>query len=350
VVAQDRPIDWDVEEARYDEGQSNPFMDYHDARKSDVTEKEEACDHRRDKRESGCHGYVGAVSFKLYHRNPPLEMFFKRVGQGLLCRGRVCSRIRLKSMKKCEPDEETLPVAFEKRYASSTRLPMRDVILIVDDDAKLRKMLADYLAGYEYAVRELPDGMDAAKVIAQVRPSVVVLDVMMPGKDGFEVLTDIRKISKVPVIMLTAKGDPSDRVVGLEMGADDYLPKPFNLRELLARIRAALRRYIPETIFEETLEVGGVSLDLSLQTMTVDSTEYELSTAEFNVLSALMRNPDIPLSRDALLNMGWGEDSIVSDRTVDVHVSRLRTILKKHTGQAKRIKTVWGLGYKFVSK
>ena len=227
---------------------------------------------------------------------------------------------------------------------------MRDVILIVDDDAKLRKMLADYLAGYEYGVRELPDGTDAAKVIAQLRPSVVVLDVMMPGKDGFEVLTDIRKISKVPVIMLTAKGDPSDRVVGLEMGADDYLPKPFNLRELLARIRAALRRYLPERISEKTLESGGVSLDLSLQTMTVDSTEYELSTVEFNVLSALMRNPDTPLSRDALLNMGWGEDSIVSDRTVDVHVSRLRTILKKHTGQAKRIKTVWGFGYKFVSK
>jgi two-component system, OmpR family, phosphate regulon response regulator OmpR len=227
---------------------------------------------------------------------------------------------------------------------------MRDVILIIDDDSKLRKMLADYLAGYEYVVRELPDGADAAKAIEQLRPSVVVLDVMLPGKDGFEVLADIRKVSNVPVIMLTAKGDPSDRIVGLEMGADDYLPKPFNLRELLARIRAALRRYLPETIPEKTLEVGGLSLDLSLQTMTIDSTEYELSTVEFNVLSALMRNPDIPLSRDALLNMGWGDDSIVSDRTVDVHVSRLRAILRNHAAHDKRIKTVWGFGYKLVSK
>lgn len=174
---------------------------------------------------------------------------------------------------------------------------MKNSILIVDDDVKLRKMLGNYLAGYDYEVHDLPDGLDAAMEVERRKPSVVVLDVMMPGKDGFEVLSEIRRVSDVPVIMLTAKGDHSDRVVGLEMGADDYLPKPFNLRELLARIRAARRRYTPDPASSDTLETGGVSLDLSRQIMTVDSSEYELSTMEFNVLRALMLHPDIPQSR-----------------------------------------------------
>ncbi|QGY39540.1 response regulator [Pseudodesulfovibrio cashew] len=227
---------------------------------------------------------------------------------------------------------------------------MRDLILIIDDDAKLRKMIGDYLAGYDYGVRELADGTDVAEQVGRLRPAVVILDVMMPGRDGFEVLSDIRRVSKVPVIMLTAKGDPSDRVVGLEMGADDYLPKPFNLRELLARIRAALRRYEPKSARQDVLEAGGVLLDLSRQVMRVESSEYDLGTAEFNVLSSLMRHPDVPLSRDTLLDMGWGVETIVSDRTVDVHVSRLRALLRNHAGHEDRIKTVWGTGYKFVGK
>ncbi|MGE4422861.1 MAG: response regulator transcription factor [Pseudodesulfovibrio sp.] len=225
---------------------------------------------------------------------------------------------------------------------------MKDSILIIDDDAKLLKLLAEYLAGYDYEVTGLPDGNDAVREIERLRPSVVVLDVMMPGKDGFEVLSDIRKASNIPVIMLTAKGDHSDRVVGLEMGADDYLPKPFNLRELLARIRAAIRRYTPAP--QECLVVGGVSLDLSSQVLTVASAEYELSTTEFNVLSVLMRRPDVPVSREALLDMGWGMEVVVSDRTVDAHVSKIRSLLKNHAGHENRIKTVWGVGYKFVSK
>jgi len=225
---------------------------------------------------------------------------------------------------------------------------MRNTILIIDDDARLQKLLGEYLAGYEYDVTGLPDGNAAVREIGRLRPSVVVLDVMMPGKDGFEVLSDIRKVSNIPVIMLTAKGDHSDRVVGLEMGADDYLPKPFNLRELLARIRAAIRRYTPAP--KERLEVGGVSLDLSSQVLTVASAEYELSTTEFNVLSVLMRHPDIPVSRETLLDMGWGVDVVVSDRTVDAHVSKIRAFMKNHPGHENRIKTVWGVGYKFVSK
>ena len=256
----------------------------------------------------------------------------------------------MKSIKKYDPAKFALPIVSKRPYVWPTRPDMKDVVLIIDDDLKLRKMLGDYLAGYGYEVRELPDGGEAAKAIEQSRPSVVLLDIMMPGKDGLEVLADIRRTSTVPVIMLTAKGDPMDRVVGLEMGADDYLPKPFNLRELLARIRAALRRHAPQAPNGARLEIGGISLDLSLETLTIDTTRYELSTVEFNVLSALMRNPDIPLSRDALLNLGWGEDSVVSDRSVDVHISKLRSILKQHRGHEKRIKTVWGFGYKLSSK
>lgn len=227
---------------------------------------------------------------------------------------------------------------------------MRETILIIDDDAKLRTMLREYLAGYGYNVCELSDGLDAVGNVERLQPSVVVLDVMMPGRDGFEVLADIRRVSQVPVIMLTAKGDPADRVVGLEMGADDYLPKPFNLRELLARIRAAIRRYAPQSRPVVALTFSGVSLDLSRQILAVDCTEYELSTAEFNILSTLMRHPDQPVSRETLLDTGWGTEAIVLDRTVDVHVSRIRAILKKHQGYESRIKTVWGQGYKFVSK
>jgi len=228
---------------------------------------------------------------------------------------------------------------------------MSKTILLVDDDAKLRKMLENYLSGYGYEIVSLPDGNNAMEEVEKRKPSAVVLDVMMPGKDGFEVLADIRKISQVPVLMLTAKGDESDRIVGLEMGADDYLPKPFSVRELLARIRAMLRRYSPEqTVAGDVLEAGGISLDLSRQALMVEKMEYELTTAEFNVLSTLMRQPDVPVSREKLLDEGWGTDAVVNDRTVDVHVSRIRGFLKKHAGYEGRIKAVWGVGYKFVGK
>ena len=227
---------------------------------------------------------------------------------------------------------------------------MKKIIFLIDDDPKLRSMLAGYLGGYGYEVIEFPDGNDAAEQVVEKKPSGVVLDVMMPGKDGFEVLADIRRVSKVPVLMLTAKGEDSDRIVGLEMGADDYLPKPFNVRELLARIRAMLRRYVPEFHEQECLNVGGLSLDLSRQVLGVGDMEYELTTIEFNVLTTLMNNPDVPVSREALLNEGWGPDAIVCDRTVDVHVSRIRGLLKNHEGHEGRIKTVWGVGYKFVGK
>lgn len=228
---------------------------------------------------------------------------------------------------------------------------MKDTIFLVDDDSKLRKMVGEYLSGYGYEIVELADGNTVAHEVQKRNPSGVVLDVMMPGKDGFQVLAEIRKISQVPVLMLTAKGEGADRIVGLEMGADDYLPKPFNIRELLARIRAMLRRYSPELVHKgDVLESDGITLDLSSQTLRVEKIEYELTTIEFNVLSTLMRQPNVPVSREMLLDEGWGVGSVVCDRTVDVHISRIRGFLKKHTGHEGRIKTVWGVGYKFVGK
>mgnify|MGYP000256507682 CR=1 FL=1 len=232
---------------------------------------------------------------------------------------------------------------------------MNGSILIIDDDDKLRQVLREYLAEYGHTILELSDGVKAAETVLQQKPDIVLLDVMMPKMDGFEVLRDIRSVSKTPVIMLTAKGEDSDRIVGLELGADDYIPKPFNPRELLARIRAVLRRVQeqsvePEkTVNPDVIEVGGIVLDTARQSLLVDDSSHELSSAEFNLMSVFMNHPDIVLSRDKLMNMAWGRDYEAYDRTIDVHVSKLRTLLKAHPAHAHRIRTVWGSGYKFLA-
>lgn len=229
---------------------------------------------------------------------------------------------------------------------------MNETILIVDDDVKLREVLREYLEEYGHAVMELPDGTEAADTVAAKRPDIVLLDVMMPKMDGFEVLREIRGVSRVPVIMLTAKGEDSDRIVGLELGADDYIPKPFNPRELLARIRAVLRRVTDlDAISQDTgpqLQVGGLTLDSPRQMLLIEEDEHELSSAEFNLMSVFMKNPDVVLSREKLMTLAWGRDYEAYDRTIDVHVSKLRGLLKEYEGHEKRIRTVWGSGYKFV--
>lgn len=229
---------------------------------------------------------------------------------------------------------------------------MNETILIVDDDVKLREVLREYLEEYGHAVMELPDGTEAADTVAAKRPDIVLLDVMMPKMDGFEVLREIRGVSRVPVIMLTAKGEDSDRIVGLELGADDYIPKPFNPRELLARIRAVLRRVTDlDAIKQDTgpqLQVGGLTLDSPRQMLLIEEDEHELSSAEFNLMSVFMKNPDVVLSREKLMTLAWGRDYEAYDRTIDVHVSKLRGLLKEYEGHEKRIRTVWGSGYKFV--
>ena len=227
-------------------------------------------------------------------------------------------------------------------------------ILIVDDDEKLRKLLKEYLEGYEFKVFTLADGEAVLNTIRKESPELVILDVMLPKKDGLEVLKEIRAASKVPVIMLTAKGEEADRVVGLELGADDYLPKPFSPRELLARIKAVLRRLEPEMKPAageregQRVEAGNLVLDKARQTLVMEGKEVALSSTEYRVLKVLMENPNRVLSRDQIMTLAQGKDFMAFDRSIDVHISKLRAKLESDPRSPKRIKTIWGSGYMFV--
>lgn len=227
---------------------------------------------------------------------------------------------------------------------------MKRTALIIDDDTKLQRLLTEFLEGYDYAVHTLADGNEACAALKETGPDIVILDVMMPGKDGIEVLQDIRRESTVPVIMLTAKGDDSDRIVGLELGADDYVSKPFNPRELLARMKAVLRRTngaTAEQQHEDDLHAGGLTLDISRRVLMVDKDEITLPQTECRLLEAFMTKPGKSLSRDELMDEVWGKTFVAYDRSIDVHVSKLRNALKPYAEHADRIQTVWGTGYRF---
>ncbi|QGY39563.1 response regulator [Pseudodesulfovibrio cashew] len=234
-------------------------------------------------------------------------------------------------------------------------MEMQGPVLIIDDDAKLRELLLEYLEEYGYTVHTLPSGMEAARTVREISPAVVVLDVMMPGKDGLEVLRELRGEFAVPVIMLTAKGEDTDRIVGLELGADDYMAKPFNPRELLARIKAVLRRFEAGGSTEgnggvKTIQAGGLTLNLSRQTLRAGADELEMAATEFRLLKVLMTHAGRALTRDALMDKVWDRDFSAYDRSIDVHISKLRSLLKPYPEHAKRIKTVWGTGYMFVDE
>ena len=231
---------------------------------------------------------------------------------------------------------------------------MGNKVLIIDDDEKLRKLLKEYLENNGFKVLTLADGSDVKKTLQEESPEMVILDIMLPGKDGLEVLKEIRMDHTVPVIMLTAKGDQTDRIVGLELGADDYLPKPFNPRELLARMKAVLRRAVPgdrDKVRKKEdllLKAGGVTLNKAKQTILVDGKELELSSTEYKILEVLMRHPNVVFSRDQLMNLARGRDFMAFDRSIDVHISKLRAKLEPDPRSPIRIKTVWGAGYMFM--
>ena len=228
---------------------------------------------------------------------------------------------------------------------------MESKLLLVDDDVKLQGLLREYLEGYGFAVESLYDGAGVPDKAARLRPDLIVLDIMLPEKNGLDVLAELRASSKTPVIMLTAKGEDADRIVGLELGADDYLPKPFNPRELLARIRAVMRRAQagPEEAGQEDkgrfLQAGGLKLDRAKRILIVDDRELELSATEYRIMEALMNRPETVFTRDQLLNVARGRDFMAFDRSVDVHISNLRAKLKPFPRFRKAIKTVWGTGY-----
>lgn len=236
---------------------------------------------------------------------------------------------------------------------------MKNTVLIIDDDKRLRDLLDEYLQGYGYNILTLPDGLAAVETIVARRPDIVVLDVMLPVRDGLDVLRAIRAALPTPVIMLTAKGEDADRIVGLELGADDYLSKPFNPRELLARIRAVLRRGVTPSAQSadassapqpQRISIAGLTLDTGRHTLCVGQHEYSLSTNEYRILYTLMLNPDKVLTRDELMNLSLGKDYEAFDRSIDVYMSKLRSLLKRHPNHGERIKTVWGTGYMFVGE
>ena len=226
--------------------------------------------------------------------------------------------------------------------------------MIVDDDQKLRGLLTEYLMEFGFQVSTLPDGKEILSAIKTGNPDIIILDIMLPHKDGFEILSEIRTAFSVPVIMLTARGEDADRIVGLELGADDYLPKPFNPRELLARIRAVLRRSVApkggETDLHEgsLIKAGGLVLDTARRTVKVGNEEVELSSTEYDILKVLMEQPNRTLNRDQLMSMARGRDFMAFDRSIDVHISKLRAKVESDSRNPKRIKTVWGTGYIFV--
>ena len=229
----------------------------------------------------------------------------------------------------------------------------KKMLFLVDDDAKLRRLLVKFLSDNGFEVREFEDGRGVVKALAADDPLAIILDVMMPGESGLQILRKIRLNSAVPVIMLTAKGEDEDRISGLELGADDYLPKPFNPRELLARINAVLRRVAPRAgdrgtmVAAETVEAGGFVLNRRRRTISAGGAEQELSFTEFKLLEALMTHPGMVLSRDELLNYARGKDFGAFDRSIDVHISKVRTKTESLPGAKRCIKTVWGSGYMF---
>ncbi|MBL9038887.1 MAG: response regulator transcription factor [Archangium sp.] len=219
---------------------------------------------------------------------------------------------------------------------------MASRVLLIDDDTRLPQLLSEYLAQNGVTLTSAPDGPKGLGLLEQGAYDAVLLDVMMPGMDGLEVCKRIRAKSNLPVIMLTARGDETDRVVGLEIGADDYVAKPFSPRELLARLRAVLRRARPE-VMSEQLSVGGITVDVPSRLTQLDGAAVDLTGIEFDILVALLRRAGRVVPRDALLSEAGRGDVIVGERTVDVHISHLRQ--KLGDDPPKRIKTVRGVGY-----
>jgi DNA-binding response OmpR family regulator len=229
-------------------------------------------------------------------------------------------------------------------------------ILVVDDDVRLRDLLSRYLTEQGFHVATLPDARELDRKLQRDPPHLVVLDLMLPGEDGLAVCRRLRGSGEtVPIIMLTAKGSDVDRIVGLEMGADDYLPKPFNPRELVARIHAVLRRHgeraapgAPAT--EGTMPFGPFVLDPAARTLTDGDRTIRLTTGEFALVHVFAQHPRQPLAREKLMLLARGRDHDVFDRAIDVQVSRLRKLVEPDPANPRYLQTVWGFGYVYVPR
>lgn len=224
-------------------------------------------------------------------------------------------------------------------------------ILVVDDDRNICELIRLYLEKEGFTVSLAHDGQAALTVFKESTPSLVLLDIMLPKMDGFQVCREIRRISNIPIIMLTAKGETFDKVLGLELGADDYMVKPFENKELVARIKAALRRYDPKDDAEKEIVYPNLSINLSNYELIINGDIIDIPPKELELLYFLATNPNKVFTREQLLEMVWGFDYYGDSRTVDVHVKRLREKLElAGENQPWQLKTVWGVGYKFDVK
>ena len=217
-------------------------------------------------------------------------------------------------------------------------------ILVVDDESRMRKLVSDFLTKKNFQVLEAGDGEEAIDIFYTEKDvALIILDVMMPKMDGWEVRREIRKNSKVPIIMLTARGDERDELLGFELGVDEYISKPFSPKILVARVEAILRR-TGQGNTEDTLSAGGIVIDKAAHIATVDGKTMDLSFKEFELLTYFLENQGIALSREKILNSVWNYDYFGDARTIDTHVKKLRS---KMGDKGEYIKTVWGMGYKF---
>ncbi len=227
-------------------------------------------------------------------------------------------------------------------------------ILVVDDDMRLRSLLERYLVEQGFYVRSAANSEQMDRLLERENFHLIVLDLMLPGEDGLSICRRLRQQkNEIPIVMLTAKGDEVDRIIGLELGADDYLAKPFNPRELLARINAVMRRRTQDipgapSQQEEIIAFGQFKLDLATRVMYDGDNAISLTSGEFAVLKVLVTHPREPLSRDKLMNLARGRDYSALERSIDVQVSRLRRLIEQDAANPRYIQTVWGLGYVFV--
>ncbi len=217
-------------------------------------------------------------------------------------------------------------------------------ILVVDDESRMRKLVKDFLTKNNYSVIEASDGEEAVDIFMSTKDiSLIILDVMMPKLDGYQVASEIRKISQIPIIMLTAKSDERDELKGFELGVDEYITKPFSPKILVARVEAVLRRSNADKA-ESLIQVGGIEMDVSAHLVKVDGENIELSYKEFELLNYFLVNQGVALSREKILNNVWNYDYFGDARTIDTHVKKLRSKLGE---KGDYIKTIWGMGYKF---
>ena len=219
-------------------------------------------------------------------------------------------------------------------------------ILVVDDESRMRKLVRDFLVRQDYEVLEASDGEQALDIFYEDKDiALILLDVMMPRMNGWEVVKEIRNLSKVPIMMLTAKADETDELMGFELGVDEYISKPFSPKILVARVEAILRRANKIGEAAQTKTVGGITIDKSSHTVSIGNEKIELSYKEFELLDYFMENQGIALSRDRILDAVWNYDYFGDARTIDTHVKKLRAKLGE---KGEYIQTVWGLGYRFT--